>query len=556
MRPSADPDLAPGTTGGPARRASWPGVPTTARLTLGLLAALLPLLGLGVWLALGQRGAYAVLVCSLVSSALALALVWWGTRPLARLAKRASALAGLEFERPRWLGLIERAPPWEVTVSLALDEIEHSLSEIQALSRIGQLIVSTEDLERMLRDIVGEAVAVLRANAGIIGLWDGEKKVFKDVAACNMPIAFPGRDFGVSESFTSHVAESGRVIFLDDYMSYPGRIKELEPFRFRATLGAPLVVKDVSKGALVVLTTSRERRFTARDGRLLATLADHAAAALEKARLYQTAVVQLEELSQAKEQLGKKSQELERALTTMVQVQEQERSRIAIDMHDGVVQSMVGSLYEMQGVIAHFPKAPKDLIAKQERARALLQEAIEEVRRVIFDLCPFTLDLAGLAPAVERLGESLQRAGRFRSVVRVVGTPYRFSREAETAAFRIVQEALSNVFKHSRATSARVTLRFLPERLELSVLDNGGGIHWEKAHDLQGERIGLIGMKQRALSVGGEFWITSAPAEGTSIVATIPRDPRGPVRPLQARYEEPAPVVPEGVAGLSGEGQG
>jgi len=503
---------------GPARL--W----TRAWLLLGSLAVLFLVLATAIRLMPSQRSPYVGPAIAQVSLTLALVLTWWAIRTLARLGHKAPPSTRLEVGQSPSPGLRENAQPADSIKPKAVDESERTLAVVEALSRMAQLIASSESIVTMLTAVVEEAVAVLQADAGVIGLWDGERNVFKDVATCNLPSAFIGREFGARDSFTSHVAMTGRVVFLDDYMSYPWRIKELDPFGFRATLGAPLMVKGASMGSLVVLSTSPERRFAPQDGRLLSSLADHAAAALEKARLYRVAIERLRALSQAKGQLATKSRELESALTTLVQVQEQERARIAIDMHDGVVQLMVGSLYEMRAAAARSRGAPEAIVGRQERACALLEDAIKEMRRVILDLRPLTLDLRGLAAAVEALVDGFQQVGNQRTVLRVKGSPYRLSRDAETSAFRIVQEALNNAMKHSQANSAEVTLEFHAQGVELSVVDDGQGIDWEQADVMDGQHVGLRGMRERALSVGGELRVKSVPGVGTTIAATIPRD--------------------------------
>ena len=111
------------------------------------------------------------------------------------------------------------------------------------------------------------------------------------------------------------------------------------------------------------------------------TFANQAATALDKARIYRISMARLEELSQAQAELARKSRQLQRALSTVVRVQEHERSRIAADVHDGVVQLMVGSLLELQAAMSHFGQASDTVIKKYSRARELIQEAVAELRR-------------------------------------------------------------------------------------------------------------------------------------------------------------------------------
>jgi signal transduction histidine kinase len=493
------------------------------KLTLAILGTVSPLLIITLWLFGGEKNTLWILLGGFIATIVGLSLVQWASKPISALSHQAKTLAGLKTESRHLFGMLSTEPPGDEVISNALEKIERNLSEIQSLYNISQLITSNTDLEGTLGGIVKEAVDLLDADAGLIGLWDPEKEVFQDIAACNLPIAFPGREFGASESFTSQIAKTGRVTFLDDYGSYPHRIEELDEFKFRATLGAPLMIKGESTGAITILSRDQSRQFTFHDGNLLATFASQAGAALDKIRLYQIAVDQLEDLTLAKEQLALERQELAQAFSNMVHVQETERDRIAADIHDGVVQSMVGALFELRAVLVQFSNAPEELYTKIERVQNLLEESILELRRVIYNLRPLTLDRAGLAPAVEQLAEEFEKMAGIRPRIEVFGTPYRFSSQAETAAYRIIQESLNNACKHAHASSVDIVLRFYSDQIGISVIDNGMGFSTEENVPHQGKQVGLIGMKDRALSVDGDLSISSVINEGTKISLTLPR---------------------------------
>jgi signal transduction histidine kinase len=490
-----------------------------AKLALGVVVAGLPLFALAAWLAWDTPFLWLVWVCGLLSLALGLGITAWANRPLSDLAQQARNLAGLSSDNQRLFGLIRTDPPGDEAIAVALERIETSLQEIHALNRIGQLVASEDDLGLLLSTIVEEAVALLRADAGLIGSWDAEQEVFRDVAACNLPIMFPGREFGAGESLSSYVAKTGTVVFVEDYAQYPYRIPELDRFQLRAALGVPLMVGDQCKGALVVHSVNPDRRFTTREGELLATFASQAGAAFEKARLYQLSLDQLERLELARA-------ELETALATVVRIQEEERSRIAADVHDGVVQMMAGGLCELQAAMAYFPQEPELVEAKQQRARELVRDSITELRRVIYDLRPIALDAAGLAPAVETLIDDLQNGCDVRLQLRVLGTPGRLSPDVEISAYRIIQEALNNVIKHSAATKAQVGIRFAEGALHISVCDDGEGFSLEESASSHGQSAGLIGMRERARGVGGTLSVSSQIGGGTAVSAEIPCTPR------------------------------
>jgi signal transduction histidine kinase len=493
------------------------------RAKLGL-ASLITVLPVVIYIAFGGDQLWLGLLFGLLSFLLGVMINWWITRPLSLISYRARSLAGIDQQDRPLFGLLSTAAPWDETISAALDEIEQSIYEIQALNRIGQLIASDLNQEQILGGIAEEAVALMRADAGLIGLWDAEREVFHDVAARNMPIAFPEREFGVKESFSSQVANSGRVIFIDDYSKYPYRIPDIEQFRFRATLGAPLTVKGESRGSIVILSSDPTRRFTPRDGQLLETFANQAGAALEKVNLFEIAVKQLQELTRAQEELAAEGFELERALSNMVQVQENERARIAADIHDGVVQSMVGSLYEIQAIMAQNTGFSDGVQSKLDGVRRLIQETISELRRVIFNLRPLTLDLTGLAPAVEQLAEECAQVASFRPAVQIIGNPVRFAKQSETAAYRIIQESLNNAFKHANASKVDVSIQFSNDFVDVSVVDDGKGFVVRDDSTPELRQAGLIGMRERARSVGGRLQIMSSQDQGTNITARIPKE--------------------------------
>lgn len=492
------------------------------KLALSVLVAGLPTAAAAVILAWGTPARWWILGGALLAVTAGCAVASWAYQPIYRLTDRARRLAGLPQDTRHLFGFLRTDLRGDEMVSDSLDKIEHSLHEIQGLNRIGQMVASDSTLPEILHAIVEEAVALLGVDAGVIGLWDEQQQVFRDLTACNLPIIFPDREFGARDSLTSQVAATRHVIFVNDYLNYPLRIKELDPLQLRAALGVPLMVGDVCRGSLVVQTTNPERRFTHRDGQLLLTFASQAAAALEKARLHMLALDQLDALTHARAELAQESAELERALSGLVRLQEVERARIAADVHDGVVQTMVASLCELQAAMAHLTGDPHLAGTKQERARDLLRESITELRRVIYDLRPITLDTAGLVPAVENFTEDLEQTAGIAIGLSVVGRPCRFQPEAEIGVYRIVQEAVNNAVKHAGASHVWLAIRFGDDDLTVQVSDDGCGFSLQHAASLHGDHAGLIGMQERARSLGGQLAVSSSIGEGTTVRAVVP----------------------------------
>jgi signal transduction histidine kinase len=518
------------------------------KLALGVLVASLPLATAAVFFSWDTPARWWVLAGSLFAMGTGCAVASWAYQPIYRLTDRARRLAGLSDDTQRLFGLFRTDIRGDEMVSDSLDKIEHSLQEFHGLNRIGQMVASEATLPEILHAIVEEAVALLDADAGIVGLWDGERQIFRDLTACNLPVAFPDREFGPRDSLASQVSAEKRVIFVNDYLHYPLRMIELDRLQLRSALGVPLMVGDICRGSLVVLSVDRDRHFSHRDGQLLLTFASQAATAFEKARLHKLALDQLEALTLAREELAQESAELERALSHLVRLQEEERARIAADVHDGVVQTMVGSLCEIQAAMAHLAADPGLAGAKQARARDLLRDSITELRRVIYDLRPITLDTAGLVPAIEDLREDLERLAGTPIRLSVVGSPCRFASETEIGVYRIVQEAVNNAIKHATADQILVLIRFGASELVVHVTDDGTGFSLQEAASLGGDHAGLIGMQERARSLGGQVMVSSQPGKGTTVRAVIPcsavpRDER-PVSFLDELYVENAAADP------------
>jgi signal transduction histidine kinase len=547
VRPDADSSPA-GRSDAPIR------LSMRAKLVLSVLVASLPLAAVAAYLAWNIPARWWVLVGALLIVCAGCAVTSWAYQPIDRLGDRARRLASLPPDQRRLFGLLRTDARGVEMVSDSLDRIEHSLQEIQGLNRVGQMVASDATLPEILKVIVEEAVALLRADAGIIGLWDEERQLFRDQIACNLPIFFPDRDFGARDSLASHVAATRRPIFVNDYLHYPLRIKELDRLQLRAALGVPLMVGDECHGSLVVHTVDTRRQFTHRDGQLLLTFANQAAAAFEKARLHKLALDQLEALTRARAALAQESAELERALSPMVRLQEEERARIAADVHDGVVQTMVGSLCELQAAMAHLAVDPQRVVTKLGRARDLVRDSITELRRVIYDLRPIALDTAGLVPAIENLRDELEQRAGITIRLSVIGSPGRFSPETEIGVYRIVQEALNNAVKHAAAHLVQVSIRFGDGELTVRVSDDGTGFALQEAATPDGDHAGLIGMQERARSLGGKLALSSRPGEGTTITAVIPCSPALRERPIPPLDQIPAHDQDENTVSLGGEG--
>ncbi len=210
-------------------------------------------------------------------------------------------------------------------------------------------------------------------------------------------------------------------------------------------------------------------------------------------------------------------------LARTLTIQEEERARLARDLHDELGQAQTAVLLGLRSVAN-----ARTLDEARDRAASVHEiavGAVESTRRMARGLSPSVLTDFGLSEAVERVCEDVSSATGI-DITRTIDTgTVRLDPSIEIAAYRVVQEALTNAVKHAHATAIDVRLRLERERLILDIIDNGRGM--PDPEDV-GSGLGLAGMRQRVLVLGGEFRITSGPVSGTTIRATIPARPLDP----------------------------
>ena len=238
----------------------------------------------------------------------------------------------------------------------------------------------------------------------------------------------------------------------------------------------------------------------------------------------------------AQEQLRQSHEQL-RALSVYLQsVREEERTRIAREVHDELGQALTSCKLDLSWLASRLPREQKPLLEKTRALTAHIDATIQTVRRISSELRPGVLDHLGLAAALEWQANEFQNRTGIKCDVRAqVHEP--LDHNLSTTLFRIFQETLTNVIRHAGATEVTVRLREADGRLCLEVQDNGRGI--ERADISNNKSMGLLGMRERAALLGGFFKIGRIPRrKGTRVSVSIPRPPRAPVP--ESSHEDPA----------------
>lgn len=244
----------------------------------------------------------------------------------------------------------------------------------------------------------------------------------------------------------------------------------------------------------------------------------------QKAKLEQKVRERTAELQVLYEELQEKEAMREQLLKQVINAQEEERKRIARELHDELAQALTGLLMSLD-TTEEVLKPEHDMVRRQlQRTRDISQQALEQTRGLILDLRPRMLDDLGLMPAIRWLAESHLKAAGILVSIRSEGEQRRLAPEIETALFRITQEAITNVAKHAEATQVDIDLTWQPDELVVTVEDNGRGFDPEAVMDRGDEMrgMGLLGMQERATLLSGTLHISSQPDAGTRVVARLP----------------------------------
>ncbi len=227
-------------------------------------------------------------------------------------------------------------------------------------------------------------------------------------------------------------------------------------------------------------------------------------------------------LAHLADQIRRYQRSLQSYAADVLRGQEDERSRLAHELHDETVQALIALDQRLQLVARTAQRDPQAALIKLDELRALTATTIDEVRRVIRDLRPIYLEDLGLMPALEMLIQGLRQPDRPALALTVEGEPQRLTPERELAIYRIVQEALNNAIKHAHAQRAEVTVIFEAD-LQVSIDDDGVGFSVPDRAEALTElgHFGLIGLRERAELIGGRLTISSSP-RGTSVELRLP----------------------------------
>jgi two-component system sensor histidine kinase DegS len=321
----------------------------------------------------------------------------------------------------------------------------------------------------------------------------------------------------VGEGFNGTVARTGEPMLVSNVSSDPRLTREVVKQEGILTqLVIPFKAKEKVVGTLSV-AGHYTRVFKEEEIDLLTTIGRQVGVAIENSRLYEQERRHAEEQQELQEKLRYYLRQVTRA-------QEEERQRIAQELHDDTIQDLVLLLHNIDRFSAVSDFLPPQEIIFLEELRQRIHVISDEVRRFTQDLRPSILDDLGLLPALEWLAQDVSKHFEIKVDFSSNGKERHFDEETRLTIFRMVQEALRNVWKHSGASEAQIKVQFSNDKTTLTVVDNGNGFELpERVEDLATSgKLGLVGMRERAQLIGARLNVQSQPSKGTSVTIELP----------------------------------
>ncbi len=369
--------------------------------------------------------------------------------------------------------------------------------DLALVNDIGSALACSLDLEEVLESTLVRVMQYMKVEAGEIFLMEeNEKELRLALHRGNGEIPFWTRDiFQFGEGLVGKCAQSGEPFFNVNPSEYVRFLRrELMAVGFRCISLIPLQSRGRVVGVMTV-ATFRECQLEDREKSLLLAIGNWAGITIDNARLLKQ---------------GRRLAILE------------ERERIGMDLHDGIIQSIYGVGLGLEYARIELTENPQSSRQKIELAINGLNQVIRDIRAYILDLSPRQLHSEDLRQGLQRLVAEFEANSDSKATLVVPDDGLiQLPSENALALFHICQEALANIAKHSEASHTDIRLWTVVDRALLEIIDNGQGFDLRKMSTTLGH--GLSNMHARARKVGGDLEITSSPGEGTIVLAWVPR---------------------------------
>jgi len=387
--------------------------------------------------------------------------------------------------------------------------------QLLALSHISSAVRGLHDLDIILRTALDNVLELINGDIGGILLWDEEPKILRyRVYRGLSPSYAEGVQLSLGEGIAGRVAQTGEPILLEDISKDPRTARPVSICAegIRGFVSIPLKSKNKVVGVMNVASHA-VGRFGLDDVSLLSSIGDYLGSAIEEASLY----ARLERARERYQAL------LRHALTA----QEQERKRIARELHDETSQAITSLTLSLQAIIAMAEMigiGDAEFMNKVKTTHSFAVHAGYEIVRLMKELRPTLLDELGLAAAIHRYAKDSLEARGINVSAEFSEMEERLPPEVEVTLYRIAQGLIGNILEHSGAKNVTINLERNANECILRIEDDGKGFDVSKLTRVEssGRGAGLFTMRERLKLVGGVGHVESEPGRGTTVIAKVP----------------------------------
>jgi PAS domain S-box-containing protein len=391
----------------------------------------------------------------------------------------------------------------------AVREIRRQANRAQALLQVASQINSQPELKTVLNTICGITNHTLGAGGTAVVLRGEDKEIFRTMAASGQDPDFEAYEGVMLELprdlFEELLSVENPVAVIQNVQNMPGkfRFEVFQELDIKTLALAALFRGDDLIGCLISAFARKPKVVPEDDMTLLRGLADQASSAIENAELF--------------EQVRAGRERQRKLAKSLVDIQEAERRHIAKELHDHLGQQLTGLQFMLESTKHQTSGRQKSDL---EEIQNTVTDIIEQVREMSLNLRPSMLDDMGLVPTLRWHFERFTRQTGVRVNFHCDEIISRFPADIETAAYRIVQEGLTNVARHAGVKSVFVGLAIQQDTLWVEVVDKGRG--FDASTVLEKPSSGLGGMRERAELAGGYFLLRSVLEQGTQVIAALP----------------------------------
>lgn len=400
-----------------------------------------------------------------------------------------------------------------------IESIEHkaerSHQHLSILNGISDAIIESRDLDSILHLAMD---SILEATGGVFGaiLIVNEKSQTASYRICKSLVDNHTEEscLRIGKGIANRVIKNGKVELMEQVSTDTdsATISSTNPEGLKVFLCMPLKANESILGALTIVF-NYPHSLTKDDMQLIQSVDDRIALAVERDDLYS--------------QLQKIRERYQRLTQNIVAAQEDERKRVARELHDETSQTLSGLTCSLQ-VLVEIAESSAGLndafIAQVKKAQSIAVQVGDEISRLMYELRPTLLDTLGLVPAIRQYAEDMLRPLRINVTLQCKGKVRAVPPEVEVGLFRIAQSSIGNIIQHANAKNVMITLEYGTDHISLYIRDDGKGFDVYKLEKVtpRGKGSGVFGMKERVELLGGHYSVKSMLGQGTTISVKLP----------------------------------